>query len=93
MNSATYLHDDIKYDILLFYHMTEELSTARYCELCGVDVQPNVNLKRFGKLFCSEDHMNQYVKARQKRLGLGEEGAEEVERKEESRRSSSSSCC
>jgi hypothetical protein len=85
------LHDGIKYEMLLFYYMTEELSTARYCDLCGVDVELNANLKRFGKLFCSEDHMNQYVKARQKRLGLGEEGAEEVERKEEPRRRSS--CC
>ena len=68
--------------------MTEELSTAHYCELCGIDVGPNVNLKRFGKLFCSEDHMNQYVKARQNKLGLGEE----VERKEEPRRRSNSCC-
>jgi hypothetical protein len=72
--------------------MTEEISTARYCELCGIDVEQNVNLKRFGKLFCSEDHMNQYVKARQKRLGLGEEGTEEIERKEEPRRSRGSCC-
>ena len=66
--------------------MSEEISTARYCELCGVDVEQNVNLKRFGKLFCSEEHMNQYVKARQRRLGL-EDGSTEKEREEPRRRS------
>lgn len=71
--------------------MTEELSTARYCEVCGVDVEQNVNLKRFGKLFCSEEHMNQYVKARQRRLGL-EDGTFQKEREEEPRRKSSWSC-
>ena len=53
--------------------MTEELSVATYCEVCGIDVVDTTKLKRFGKLFCSEDHMNQYVLARQKRLGLVED--------------------
>ena len=56
--------------------MTEELSVTTYCEVCGIDVDATTNLKRFGKLFCSEDHMNQYVLARQKRLGLVEDRSE-----------------
>ena len=46
--------------------MTEETSTASFCEVCGVDVSPNTDLKRFDKLFCSLDHMEQYTRARQK---------------------------
>ena len=57
--------------------MTEELSVPTYCEVCGIDVDARTNLKRFGKLFCSEDHMNQYVLARQKRLGLVEDRSED----------------
>jgi hypothetical protein len=67
--------------------MTEELSTARYCELCGVEVEQNVNLKRFGKLFGSDDHTYQYVNARQRRLGL-KDGTFEKEREEPRRRRS-----
>lgn len=48
-----------------------------YCEVCGLDINSNTNLERFGKLFCSEDHMNQYVKTRQRRLGLNDELPEE----------------
>lgn len=57
--------------------MTEQVSTS-YCEVCGIDVKTDTDLKRFGKLFCSKEHMDQYVRARQKSLGLvGEEGAQE----------------
>ena len=45
--------------------MSKELSSG-FCEVCGVDVSPNTDLKRFGKVFCSPNHMNQYTKARQK---------------------------
>lgn len=60
--------------------MTEELTTP-FCEVCGIDVSSNTNLKRFGKLFCSEGHMDQYVKSRQKRLGYQEEYEEQGEKK------------
>lgn len=67
--------------------MTEEISVANYCEVCGIDVDASTNLKRFGKLFCSEDHMNQYVLARQRKLGLvkgdSEEGESEGKRSKE----------
>ena len=55
--------------------MSKELSSG-FCEVCGVDVSPNTDLKRFGKLFCSPDHMEQYTKARQKAQGE-DEGYEE----------------
>jgi hypothetical protein len=35
-----------------------------YCEVCGIDVSPDTNLRRFGKLFCSDTHSNLYVRAR-----------------------------
>jgi len=53
--------------------MTEELSTPSFCEVCGIDVSPNTDLKRFSKLFCSLDHMVQYTKARQKGRGREDE--------------------
>lgn len=53
--------------------MTEEMSVETYCEVCGVDVNPNTDVRRFGKLFCSLDHMNQYMKARQKERDVDEE--------------------
>ena len=31
--------------------------------------RPQSNLRRFGKLFCSDEHLDQYVKSRQKRTG------------------------
>jgi len=55
--------------------MTEEtrtISAGNYCEVCGVDVEPNTNLKRFGKLFCSAEHMTKYVEARERKMGVYE---------------------
>ena len=63
----------------------EEQSTANYCEVCGIDVDQNTKLKRFGKFFCSEEHLNQYIKARQRKMGLGE-GEVYEERREPRRR-------
>lgn len=50
--------------------MAKELSSQSYCEVCGIDVDPNTKLKRFDKLFCSDEHMDQYVKVRQKNMGV-----------------------
>lgn len=50
--------------------MSKELTS--FCEVCGVDVSPNTDLRKFGKLFCSLDHMNQYEKARHKERDLDE---------------------
>lgn len=52
--------------------MTQQVSQA-YCEVCGIDVKADTNLKRFGKYFCSDEHMQQYVKAKQGERGLNEE--------------------
>jgi hypothetical protein len=49
--------------------MAEKIMAQSYCEVCGIDVDSQTNLRRFGKLFCSEEHLNQYVKSRQKRMG------------------------
>lgn len=49
----------------------EQLSNPSYCETCGIDVESNTELKRFGKIFCSQEHMNQYVIARQKSIRIG----------------------
>ena len=51
--------------------MTEEITGPCFCEVCGIDVSSKTSLKRFEKLFCSEGHMEQYTKVRQR--GLGEE--------------------
>lgn len=52
--------------------MTEQVSQT-YCEVCGIDVQADSTLKRFGKFFCSNEHMQQYIRAKQNELGLNEE--------------------
>lgn len=62
--------------------MTKELSTPSFCEFCGVDVSPNTDLKRFGKLFYSPDHMEQYTKTRQK----GRDEEEEYDKHPEEKR-------
>jgi YHS domain-containing protein len=36
----------------------------KHCPVCGMDVDKNTTLKRFGKYFCSEDHASQYAKMR-----------------------------
>ena len=57
--------------------MQEQHSDSQYyCEVCGIDVSKDTELKRFGKLFCSDEHMEQYVRARQSQLGLDREGRE-----------------
>ena len=54
----------------------QQIDSQYYCEVCGIDVKQNEDLKRFGKHFCSEEHMEQYVKARQSQLGLDRDGRE-----------------
>jgi len=43
--------------------MTEQASGS-YCEVCGMDVEADTDFKKFGKVFCSQEHMDQYVKDR-----------------------------
>lgn len=54
----------------------QETSANSYCEVCGIDVRQDADLKRFGKFFCSKEHMETYVKAKQRELGL-EQGSQE----------------
>lgn len=75
---------------MTFFRMIEETMTTATtsqekkqqpqdscCEVCGIDVSPDTNLKRFGKLFCSDTHLNLYVRARQRKMGILEEKDEE----------------
>ena len=32
----------------------------KYCPICGMDVDKNKGMKRFGKYFCSEKHADEY---------------------------------
>ncbi|MEM2905777.1 MAG: hypothetical protein QW057_05080 [Candidatus Bathyarchaeia archaeon] len=46
----------------------------KHCEVCGVELH-NVVYKRFGKCFCSEEHMDEYVEEiRQARVQTTHEG-------------------
>ncbi|MFQ6020647.1 MAG: hypothetical protein ACE5J4_01340 [Candidatus Aenigmatarchaeota archaeon] len=49
----------------------------KYCAICGVQIEKEKNITRFGKHFCSDEHANQFIK--------------EVEKKKA--RSKSSGCC
>ena len=59
--------------------MTEQISKP-YCEVCGIDVEANTESKRFGKWFCSSEHMEQYVKAKQHELGITDDKKHEGRR-------------
>lgn len=37
----------------------------KYCPICGIDVNKENEMKRFGKYFCSEEHAQQFVEKRQ----------------------------
>lgn len=73
---------------------TEQISeqSKYYCEVRGIDVKSDTNLKRFGKLFCSQVHIGQYVIAGQMKISIPEENygsnysAHEVEVEKQSRR-------
>jgi len=38
---------------------------TKHCKICGIDLEKNHGIKRFGKLFCTDEHANQYVKLKQ----------------------------
>lgn len=56
------------------------LGLDTYCPICGMDVERETGTKRFGKYFCSEDHVLKYAERR---------GKEE----EQEGRSHSGGCC
>jgi hypothetical protein len=61
--------------------------TPNYCEVSGIgnDLDPKSNLRRFGKLFCSDEHLDQYVKSRQNRMGyiVTDDNDDQAEQEEE----------
>jgi len=60
--------------------------STKHCPVCGMDVNKESGIKRFGKYLCSEEHAQQYVEQR----------AEEEENMAEERRNSrdrGSGCC
>ena len=40
---------------------------AKYCDVCGVKLDPGQDFVRFGKHFCSEEDANKYVSEMEKR--------------------------
>jgi len=38
---------------------------TKHCKICGIDLEKNHGIKRFGKLFCTDEDANQYVKLNQ----------------------------
>ena len=49
--------------------MTEQVPKP-CCEVCGIGVNADLEMKRFGTFFCSSEHMGQYVKAKKRELGI-----------------------
>lgn len=45
----------------------------KHCRVCGIEVKKEIEIKRFGKHFCNDDHVNQF----------GAKIAEEERREEE----------
>lgn len=39
----------------------------KHCPVCGMDVDKNTAIKRFGKYFCAEEHASQYAEMKMKR--------------------------
>lgn len=40
----------------------------KYCEKCGKNVDKNTAPQRFGKYFCSEEHAEEYAKAKEEQM-------------------------
>jgi len=59
--------------------VTEQASKP-FCEVCGIDVNVDPELKRFGKFFCSSGHMEQYVRTKQRELGITDDERHERKR-------------
>jgi hypothetical protein len=39
----------------------------KHCPVCGLDIDKNTSIRRFGKYFCAEDHASQYAEMKMKR--------------------------
>ncbi len=59
----------------------------KYCQICGMKVDKNKDIVRFGEHFCSEEHAQQFVDERKKMDIL------ETQMKKNSKQKSSGCCC
>ncbi|MGI0050579.1 MAG: hypothetical protein ACRD8K_02475 [Nitrososphaeraceae archaeon] len=37
---------------------------TKHCPVCGMDVEKEIGIKRFGNYFCSDSHAQQYTEKR-----------------------------
>lgn len=56
----------------------------KHCPVCGMDIDKNAGIKRFGKYFCSEEHASQYAEIRR---------TQEMKERDDSRRGHGGGCC
>lgn len=39
----------------------------KHCQICGIEVKKETTLKRFGKFFCSDEHVEKYTQMKAER--------------------------
>lgn len=47
---------------------------SKHCPVCGIDVDKEMGIKRYGKYFCSEDHAQDFVKIKKEKENRNEYG-------------------
>lgn len=70
---------------MIFAHTNTMFGLTKHCPVCGMDVEKEIGIKRFGKFFCSEEHAQDYTKLRMVREERGEDDSRT--------RRSSGGCC
>lgn len=40
---------------------------SKHCPVCGIDVNKEMSIKRYGKYFCSKDHVQDFVKMKEEK--------------------------
>ena len=60
------------------------LGLKHHCPICGIDIEKESEIKRFGKHFCSSEHAHQYTERKTK---------EEEENKVNRQRGGGGGCC
>ncbi|MGH9952164.1 MAG: hypothetical protein ACRD5J_11085 [Nitrososphaeraceae archaeon] len=56
----------------------------KHCPVCGIDVEKEIGIRRYGKYFCSDDHAEVYSKDKMEK---------ELSSDEESNRRGGGGCC
>jgi YHS domain-containing protein len=46
----------------------------KHCPVCGMDVDKNTAIKRFGKYFCSEEHASQHAEMKMRDMERRDSG-------------------